>query len=942
MDIAFLLFLQKIRLALDGVWDTFMLDVSRLGEGLLTFLLMAGIYWCIDKKCGQLMGWNVSLGCLMNQWMKRAFHIDRPWIRDERIQPVEAALDGAGGYSFPSGHTSRAAANWGVLGYFLWKHGKEKSVKLLSGIAWGVVIFVMLSRNYLGVHTPQDVLAAFAMGVILIILLDKVLVWAEAGKNRDILVTGLGCIICFVPMLRYGCLSNAGASFGFMIGWMLERRFVRFRVDTERSVRLLRFAVGAVLLLAIFTVCPAVLGQFMPARYAAFFTNFILAIFMMCIYPFFFSRLEADRPYVWKRRLLFGIGTAIAVVLLGSMAGVYWKHKVTEGQAQNTGAANAELQKELAPVPVIVAHRGYSGVSPENTRPAFENAIDIGADMIELDVQLTGDGQVVVFHDSDLLRITGCEGTVADYSLKELQQMDAGIWFGADFEGEKIPTLAEVLELVQGSDVNIYLELKDIGDAEGFEEAVLDLVREYDMQDRCLMASFRYEYLRHFKELDESIQVLFNTSSGSLTLPEEFPADYYGLYTEMITADLVEAVHNAGSQAYVWTANTPVQMRNAAAMGADGIVTNYPGLARVALQPEYAYLSEHYVTSYNYPGLYDRGLPEAYQTMVVQGLTKVGGQLVISAYDHAGEQNSILYLLGSDGKLQRTIDLGFHAHVGGIAYDGTHDLLWTTGADGQVYALSWSSIQNGTYQGEILCALDAGLVNHSGGKVASFMTIDGLNLYVGSYVDGGNGVLNRYDITDAMNPVLVSQVSIPQRIQGITFMWNEVTQKKEMLLSQSYQMSDSHFLSFTYDDAIMEYAEPNEDIVMPEGMEQIQSSANGLYILFESGARPYRATARLANDQVWVIDRGIENAKAENGKGGREMELFNIICGVCSIAGLMVSLFTAGKVVKISKDYHYDNGNDYSKVINSGKGNTYHGSYAGRDSINGAGSGEQK
>ncbi len=854
MDISYLLFLQKIRLALDSVWDTFMLDVSRLGEGLLTFMLMAGIYWCIDKRCGQLMGWNVSLGCLTNQWMKKVFHIDRPWIRDNRIQPVQAALEGAGGYSFPSGHTSRATANWGALGYSWWKKTERKSIKVLSCIAWGMVIFIMFSRNYLGVHTPQDVLAAFVMGVILIILLDKMLIWVESGTGRDILVTGLGCIICFLPMLRYGCLSNAGTSFGFMIGWMFERRFVRFRVDTERSTRLLRFSVGAILLLVLLTVCPSVLGQFMPARYASFFTNFISALFVMYIYPLFFSLMESDTPYARKRRLISCVCAAVAIVLLSSMAGVYWKHRIIEGQQQDTVAEDTELQQELAPVPKIIAHRGYSGVSPENTLSAFVNAIDIGADMIELDVQLTSDGQVVVFHDNNLSRITGCEGVIADYSLEELKRMDAGIWFDPDFEGEKIPTLAEVLELVQGSDLSIYLELKDIGDVGGFEEAVLNVVREYDMQDRCIMASFQYEYLRHFKELDESIQVLFITSSGSLTLTEEFPADYYGLNAELITADMVEAVHNAGRQAYAWTVNTPVQMRNVVAMGVDGVVTNYPGLAKVALQPEYEYLSKHYVASYNLPGLYDMGLPESYQSMVVQGLTKVGSQLVISAYDHAGEQNSILYLLGSDGKLQRTVDLGFHAHVGGIAYDGTHNLLWTTGAEGQVYALSWASIQDGSYQGEILYSFDAGLVNHGGSKVASFMTIDGLDLYVGSYVDGANGVLNRYDITDAMHPVMVSQVSIPQRIQGITFQWDDMTQTKEMLLSQSYQMTDSHLLSFTYEDAITEYTEPNEDIIMPEGMEQIQSSADGLYVLFESGVRPYRATARLANDQVWVIE----------------------------------------------------------------------------------------
>ncbi len=854
MDITYLLFVQKIRLALGSVWDVFVLEVSRLGEGLLTFVLLAGIYWCIDKRCGQLMGWNVSLGCLTNQWMKRAFHVDRPWIRDERILPVEASLEEAGGYSFPSGHTSRATANWGALGYSWWKYAKEKTIMILSGIAWGVVFFVMFSRNYLGVHTPQDVLAAFVMGVILISLLDRMLTWVEMGKNRDILTVCLGCVICFLPMLRYGCLSNAGASFGFMIGWLLERRYVRFRIDIERNIRLVRFSTGAILLLGLLTVCPSVLGQFMPGRYASFFTNFISAIFVMCIYPFCFSWMESDKSHAQKKRMLICVIASLGIVLLGSMAAVYWKHKVSERQQQDTTATDMEVQKELTPVPKIIAHRGYSGISPENTISAFENAIDIEADMIELDVQMTSDGQVVVFHDDNLLRVTGYEGRIADYSLEELQQMDAGKWFDSDFKGEKIPTLAEVLEFVQGSDVGIYLELKDIGDVEGFEETILNIVREYDMQDRCLMASFQYEYLRQFKELDESIQILFNTFSGSLMLPEEYPADYYGVNAEVITADMAEAIHNTGAQVYVWTVNTPAQMQDAVAMGVDGIVTNYPGLAKVALQPEYAFVSEHYAASYTLPGLYDRDVPETYQSMVVQGLTLADGQLVISAYDHAGELNSILYLLGSDGGLQRIVDLGFRAHVGGIAYDAVHNLLWTTGAEGQVHALSWVSIQDGSYQGEMLYTFDAGLVNHNGSKVASFMTIDGLDLYVGSYVDGANGVLNRYDITDAMHPVLVSQMSIPQWIQGITFRYNEVTQNKEMLLSQSYHVADSHLLSFIYEEGITEYTEPVEDIIMPEGMEQIQNSAEGLYILFESAARPYRATARLANDQVWVID----------------------------------------------------------------------------------------
>ena len=165
------------------------------------------------------------------------------------------------------------------------------------------------------------------------------------GKNRDILVTVLGCVICFMPILRYGCLSNAGAGFGFMNGWINERRFVCFRMDIERSIRMLRFVVGSIILLVLLTVGPSVLGQFMPERYASFFTNFIVAFFVMCIYPFFFSRLESDKPYAWKRRLVICVSAAMAIVLLGSMAGVYWKHRTAGRQQQDTGQRTRNCER---------------------------------------------------------------------------------------------------------------------------------------------------------------------------------------------------------------------------------------------------------------------------------------------------------------------------------------------------------------------------------------------------------------------------------------------------------------------------------------------------------------------------------------------------------------------------------------------------------------------
>lgn len=877
MDISYLLFLQRAREAVGGVADGFFLRATSLGEGIITYLLLAFVYWCVDKRSGQLMALNVSIACTWNQFIKNICKVERPWVQDERIVPVESALGGAGGYSFPSGHTQRATAVWGALGLSLGK-GREKGAKgLLSGVCWIVVALVAFSRNYLGVHTLKDVLAALVMGVVFILLLDWVMDWAEEGKNRDVIVAAAGCMACFLPMLRAGCLSNAGAGMGFMIGWVLERRFIRFETEDTWPSKCVRFALGGAGIVFILTVVQAALGLVMAGKYAGFFTTFMLAVFIMAVYPFFFSK---------KKRYAAGIGILAALLFciagfsfgwqrhLRNLAQEMAEQTATDGQealgAEASGQAanqtentdgmsgeaagltqtDADGQEHL---PKIIAHRGYSGQFPENTLAAFAGALDIGVDYIELDVQLSKDGQVVILHDDSLKRTTGVEGKASDFTYEELAGLDAGAWFDASFAGEKLPTLEEALMLIRDTECGVYLELKDIGEAEGFEETVLETVDKCGMTDRCLFASFQYRYLAHLKELNPDLKTLYNTSSGKKSLPEEFPADYYGLSVETVSQETVGAIHQAGKQAFVWTVNTPVQMKNVGMMGADGMVTNHPGLAKVIRQPEYEYLTEHYEKSFALPGLYERNLPEMCEDVVVQGFTKAGNTLVISAYSKSGEYNSILYVMNLNGKLLKVVDLNFKAHTGGIAYDEGHDLLWVTGPEGKVYAISWPDVMAGTYQGEILVEFDGGLVNHGGSKVASFLTFFEGELFVGSYVNGANGMLNRYDLTEVTKPELMSAVAIPERIQGVTFKRDAASGECCMLLSQGYQTEDSHLLKFLYDKEITAYDKPLESYVLPEGAEQIQMSAGGMYMLFESAARPYRPTARIPNDQVFLV-----------------------------------------------------------------------------------------
>lgn len=890
MKITYLLVLQNLRESLGGIFDGMMLEITSLGEPLYTFLLLAFVYWCMDKRAGIYMAGNVGLSCTFSQYFKWLFRIERPWIRDPRIVPVDAALSSAGGYSFPSGHTVRAAATWGALAAY-----SRKSNKALCCIGWLVVFLVAFSRNYLGVHTSWDILGAVVLTVSSMWLMAKALAWSEGGKNRDIVVGMIGCVVCFLPMLWAGCLSNAGAAFGMWLGWIVERRFIKFKSCRNSVEKLVRFGVGGLGILLIQTAFPAALKLWMAPKYADFFTMFVLMLFILAVYPFFFSRKKR-----WKEG---GFVILLAFVLIGSLTVIKVRgnaDRTVAGESVNTEAgqtagelppgnvgdevtaelptenvgdeAAAELstentsdagntggEVETAPQPLVIAHRGYSSLFPENTLAAFSGAADIGADMIELDVQLSRDGTVVVYHDNDLARI-GMSGNVIDYNLEELRNMDVGEAFVAEYSGERMPTLEEVLELVENTELDIYLELKDIGDVSGYEDAVLACVENCQMTGRCVFASFNSQYLERLKELNETIEILYIANSYDAALARQLRPKYWGLHKGAVSQEVVEEIHGMGSYVYVWTVDEPEEMVRIRDLGADGIVTNRPGTARVIREPQYAFLAERYVDSFALPGLYGNALPEACMDAVVQGMTYADGYILISAYRKSGS-NSLLYVLDSAGKWLTTVDMGFAAHTGGIAYDPEHDYLWVTGASGSVCALSWTQMKECFAEGEkgdivfgpaVLFSFDAGLVNHNGDKVASFLDVVNGRLYVGSYVIGSEGMLRGYDITAPAEPVLLTEQKLPEKIQGMTVIAGD--EGDYLLLSQSASTEDSLLLVYCYDEQAQRYDEAIQSYVLPEGAEQMEALGDRIMILFESAARPYQETARIRNDQVWIVE----------------------------------------------------------------------------------------
>lgn len=153
-----------------------------------------------------------------------------------------------------------------------------------------------------------------ALGIVILCLTNQVLKWADAGKNRDIIIAVAGCLICIVPMFWLGCLTYVGSGVGFLIGWVLERHFVRFEVQTKSiACRCMRFAIGELGILLILTAGNAALTLVMSGAYAGFVTNFILSLFIIVIYPFLFQLAEhlqekaslcnvcpETEPYFWS------------------------------------------------------------------------------------------------------------------------------------------------------------------------------------------------------------------------------------------------------------------------------------------------------------------------------------------------------------------------------------------------------------------------------------------------------------------------------------------------------------------------------------------------------------------------------------------------------------------------------------------------------------------
>ncbi|MBP7059960.1 MAG: glycerophosphodiester phosphodiesterase [Lachnospiraceae bacterium] len=233
----------------------------------------------------------------------------------------------------------------------------------------------------------------------------------------------------------------------------------------------------------------------------------------------------------------------------------------------------------------VWAHRGASGYAPENTLPSFKKAVEMRADGVELDIQLTKDGEIVVTHDEKIDRVADHKGWVKDYTLSELKKMDFAVT-NKNFEFVTIPTLKEVYELLKPTGLTVNVEIKTgIVFYKDIEKKAIELTESMGMRDRVIYSSFNHYTLQKIKAIDPIIKTGMLYADGIIDAPK------YGKKTVGVDA-MHPALYNIQYPGYfeeckklgldinVWTVNEEEYMQMLCKMGADAMITNYPDVAR--------------------------------------------------------------------------------------------------------------------------------------------------------------------------------------------------------------------------------------------------------------------------------------------------------------------------------------------------------------------------
>ena len=304
MDIQYLLMLQELRNATGGIFDEFFNALSKFAVDVLPFLPFV-IFWGVDKKWGYFFLTTHWTGELLNGVIKLTVCAYRPWIRSDLIEPAGDSKVAATGYSFPSGHTRTATTIYGDV--FVWQKDRRKWLAVCCAV---LILLTGFSRNFLGVHTPQDVLVAFIESVFVIYVVSRVSKRVEGNEKLLDILTAVGVVaviaaLAYIQLKHYpldytsdgtllvdpqkmmnDCFKACGSFLGLMVGSYVDRHYIHYEIPFGARNLPALVCVGAAITMAWKDLfAPATIVLAFGGHWGNFIARFLMLIFAMVVWP---------------------------------------------------------------------------------------------------------------------------------------------------------------------------------------------------------------------------------------------------------------------------------------------------------------------------------------------------------------------------------------------------------------------------------------------------------------------------------------------------------------------------------------------------------------------------------------------------------------------------------------------------------------------------------
>lgn len=322
MDIEYLIFLQELRGDFPAS-ETVFTAVSMIPGSPLSVLIPAILFWCVNKRAGLFLLFVTSLGRFVNQLVKNTACVYRPWFLDSEVHPTADTLKDSSSYSFPSGHTNMTTTFYGGLAY---RYGKKFPVLIILAVV--LIAAVGFSRNFLGAHTPQDVIVAIVESVAVIFLAGEIFKLLEKDDRRESEIFFAGILLCIAAGIylmfkpypidyfngqvivsperaKIDGIDGVGCLLGFLLAWQLEKHLINFSVSVPFRQKIFRIIIGGVTGIFMFAIIYA-LKKFADPLIYKFVKGFLPYMTVIFFAPLAFNFFE--RKFSRRGRINFGRG----------------------------------------------------------------------------------------------------------------------------------------------------------------------------------------------------------------------------------------------------------------------------------------------------------------------------------------------------------------------------------------------------------------------------------------------------------------------------------------------------------------------------------------------------------------------------------------------------------------------------------------------------------